>query len=182
MGGTLTQNPGAIKVLNGKGGLDGVMLRYDKTTGSVTSGSVVGGTGNDRIYALWCNTTTRESILGGVFSGTTLLPGAAPRQSAGLFDGFIARLAAPENGLRMADEASEAGALIMSGLEAYPVPFSRLLTIKTNQAVELLDIQGRRMAAGTSVDGSVTLNLPDLRSGIYTIHTADGKVARVVKQ
>ncbi len=180
-GGSINTGSGGIGTLAGKGGQDAVVIRYNKSTGNVTSGELFGSPGNDRAYTLWTNTATREAAVGGVFSGSATFPSVAgPRASNGLLDGFVTLLPAPGPSARM--EMDEDGLAAKSSLKAYPVPFTNQLTIETEQSVELLDLQGRRMATAQSENGQAVLKVSSLKTGIYLVRTADGQVARVVKE
>jgi hypothetical protein len=176
-GGSFLAAPGVMMTTNG--GYDGFLMRYEKNTGTILSGEMIGGTGRDQAMALWCNTATRESIVGGVFQNTVSFP-SGTRSSAGLYDGFIARYAAPAASARFANGSLASGKDM--DLKTYPVPARELVTVETSEKVELLTIEGQHVAWSES-DGTVAkFNLKHLAKGLYIVRSTDGKTGRVVKE
>jgi hypothetical protein len=175
-------NPGSGTVTTA-GGQDAVILRYEKATGIITSSGLVGGTGNDRASALWCNTTNREEVVGGVFSNNSLFPGGTitPRASVGAFDGFLFRLV-PQAGVR---EGVEEVSLAAGALKAYPQPVRARgnLTVMADEPspnATLLDMQGRLIRNLSLAKGENTIAVPATQ-GIYLLHTDKGSLKIVVE-
>ncbi len=164
-------------------GQDGLLLRYDKTNGTVTSAGFIGGNGNDRALALWCNTTTREAIVGGGFSGTTAFPGDFNdpfRTSNGGMDGFIAIYPASS----AAREAQEETLVFQAGLKLYPQPVcvGGTLTVKSNLEgpAQLMDMQGRVLKIINLKAGENTLEAPQTQ-GLYMLRVGKQALKVVVQ-
>ncbi len=182
-GGSINTGSGGIGSIGGYGLQDALILRYDKLTGNVTSGQLFGGAGNDRALALWCNTANREEFVGGVFSGSATLPVSAPRVSAGMFDGFIARVSPPVGARQGVDE--EIVASPSTGkLNVYPVPAGKELRMMLSDAsgLQAFDSKGTRLDIPMRMEGQETvLDVSGLKPGLYVL-CADGKTARIVKE
>lgn len=169
--------------LNTNGVQDAIVMRYDKTTGAITSGLMIGGPGDDRATTMYCNIATREEFVGGVFSGAVTFPGAVPRVSTGLYDGFLVRVTPPA-GLRLGEK--EIATAASGKLSVYPVPASHELrialsdnTIGTPQAY---DAKGTRITLSFHVEGSEgVLDVGPLQPGIYVLRMG-GKTARFAKE
>ncbi len=181
-GGNLNTGSGGFGSLGGYGLQDAVVLRYDKTTGNVTSGEMFGGSGNDRALTLWCNTANREEYIGGVFSNPLVFPDNVPRTSAGAFDGFLMRIS-PPSGLREGLN-EEAIAASDSRLNVYPVPAGKELRVMLSDAsgLQAFDSKGIRLDIPMRVEGQESvLDVSGLKPGLYVLR-AGGRTGRFVKE
>ncbi len=137
-------NAGAIGTLGTHGVQDAILLRYDKTSGAISSGLMIGGTGDDRALTMYCNPGNREEFVGGVMSNLVTFYTTTPRQSAGLYDGFVSRHF-PPSGAREAVE-EEATLAMGNAFKVYPVPASKelrvLLTEVGDASPEVYDMHG----------------------------------------
>ncbi len=174
--------------LTSNGGQDALLLRYDKSTGAITSGSMTGGPTNEQALALWCHTATREAFVGGGFQGAVTfptLPGGSSvvRVSTGLYDGFLFRTT-PAVGVREALNEPEFAAA--GSLKAYPVPTSRELRValegQSLTTLTVFDAKGTRLSLPIRFEGpEAVVNVSSLPAGIYMVQ-AGGKKARFVKE
>jgi hypothetical protein len=170
--------------LNTNGVQDAIVMRYDKLTGAITSGLMIGGPGDDRATTMYCNVANREEFVGGVFSGAVTFPINIPRVSDNYYDGFLMRITPPV-GLRLGEEETVA-ALALGKLSVYPVPASRELRIALTDmgqtTPEAFDTKGMRLVLPFHMDGSEgVLIVSSLKPGMYVLRVG-GKTARFVKE
>jgi len=176
-GGPMTLGAGLNLTSNGS--QEGVLIRYNKTTGAPSSGQMFGGNGNDRATALWCNTSTREEIVGGTFSELSTLPDGNVRQSKGGTDGYFCRVKPPA-GLREGWEP-----VAETGLRIYPVPAGLELRISLGDMAAnptVIDAKGSLQSISFHTDGDeLVLETSTLKPGLYVLRMG-GKTTRFVKE
>ncbi len=81
------------------------------------------------------------------------------------------------------DESGLDAADLMSSIEVYPNPTREYVNLVSTGGMYyiLTDLQGRVLAAGTTVEGETRLDLSSYAKGIYMIRIGTGETAEVVK-
>ena len=114
--GTITL-PGGTQ-LSSVGGTDGFILKYDAANGVLLWSVGMGGTGQDKVYALTVDTDHRV-IVTGYFSGTARF-GGPPLTSAGGSDVFVARytpIGNPDYSRRLGGTGPDIGTALAAGAD-----------------------------------------------------------------